>query len=147
MLRILSISLALFLCCCGSSNSGSVSGTITIDGAPLEGAKVCFYPAQGRASIGTTDSQGKYNLAYSRSQNESPIGEYRVTLSTEKAVEVEYPDSDYGRGGTVKADVISEARAEALPPEYVEKGTTQLRATVKSGENTIDFSLQSSDWK
>jgi len=41
----------------GYPDTAPVNGTITLDGAPLEGASVSFSPVDGRSSSGKTDAQ------------------------------------------------------------------------------------------
>src|SRR5687768_9403934 len=43
---------------------GRVSGVVTLDGQPLPEATVMFQPENGRASVATTDSAGKYSMTY-----------------------------------------------------------------------------------
>lgn len=55
---------AAFLVGCGPAAPTiyPVSGTITLDGKPLEGATVTFVPASGPPSNGMTDAAGKYTI-------------------------------------------------------------------------------------
>ena len=83
---LLSLSI-LLLCFCGCPSSGGnigwVEGVVTLDGEPVEGATVRFYPAGGeRGSSGKTDGNGYYELRQTRSQQGAIIGEHKVTLST-----------------------------------------------------------------
>ncbi|MBR9804015.1 carboxypeptidase regulatory-like domain-containing protein, partial [bacterium] len=70
--------------CGGSSDTpdlGSVSGTVTIDGAPASNVTVTFTPVEGgRASTGTTSSSGHYNLVYSPSEAGAVLGQHKVTI-------------------------------------------------------------------
>lgn len=93
-----------------------------------------FFPqAGGRASIGTTDDNGHYELLYTRSADGAVIGEHTVTISTEVK-----EDSGYGN-----EDAAVAGRKEIIPDKYVHKKKTDLTATVTSGSNTIDFNLSS----
>ena len=131
---VLSLSV-LLLCFCGcptsSENVGWVEGVVTLDGSPVEGATVRFYPTTGRASTGKTDKDGHYELKYTRSEDGAVIGDHKVTISTE--VEADNYEQD---------DAV-EARAESIPKKYVSRKTTDLTATVKSGNNTHNFDLKS----
>jgi hypothetical protein len=40
----------------------SVTGTVTMDGAPVEGAQVVFEPEKGPAASGMTNATGKFEL-------------------------------------------------------------------------------------
>lgn len=76
---------------CGSQgNIAPVTGTITLDGAPLEGAAVSFQPiasegeltVSGMGSYGKTDAQGHYSLKLIETDGEgASVGSHRVQVS------------------------------------------------------------------
>ncbi|MEQ8852301.1 hypothetical protein [Gimesia sp.] len=114
--------LGMMLLCtaCGGSDSpdlGNVTGTITMDGAPLADAYVTFMPDAVRASSGKTDSAGKYELVYIRDEKGAALGDHKVVVSK----------------------LVNEK--ETIPPNYSDE--TELTAQVKSGENEINFDLSS----
>lgn len=113
--------LAVCFCGCDSIDIGTVTGTIYVDGKPLEGARVLFYPEpDGRFSSSLTDEDGAYELVYSRSIYGAKVGEHKVRITT--AV-------DNGEGPS----------RETLPAKY--NVETELRKVVKPGKNTINFDL------
>lgn len=121
---------ALFLAGCGG-DLGYVSGTITMDGAPLPNARVMFYPQnEGAGSAGRTDKNGYYELYLGRSGKGAVKGEHLVQIST----------GDEGGG---YGDDGSENRGsrETVPAKYNVR--TELTATVNGGSNSIDFDLNS----
>jgi hypothetical protein len=73
---------------CGTkaNNFFKVSGIVTLDGAPLPGAKVTYYPSLGEApALGVTDSAGKFQLSTFdlktlKSTDGALPGEYKVTV-------------------------------------------------------------------
>ncbi len=113
---------------CSDSGLGRVTGTIHMDGEPLEDAVVTFYPIiegegqSGGASAARTDAEGKYELSYGRDKMGAEVGEHRVFIVTGE----EGAGGDYGP-----------AKKETVPKRY--NVETELRATVKSGRNVIDF--------
>lgn len=114
--------------CGGNSKLGKVTGTVQMDGAPLAGAKITFYPMagggfeSGGASHGVTDEQGKYELRYSRQDMGAEIGMHKVVITTAE----DGGGGDYGGG-----------QKETVPKKYNE--ATELTADVKSGRNVFDF--------
>ncbi|WP_238388836.1 carboxypeptidase-like regulatory domain-containing protein [Roseimaritima ulvae] len=108
-----------------------MSGTVTVDGSPIEGAVVTFQPTGGRPSVGTTDASGQYTLRYSASIDGALIGAHKVVITTERAT-----------SGGEGSEPLVEGRKEILPAKYNE--ATELTAQVEAGSNTIDFDLQSS---
>ena len=115
---------------CSQYETGDVQGVITLDGQPLANATVTFSPAQGRASIGQTDAEGRYQLRYTNTETGAEFGQHRVSITS--AIQ----------GVSAEGDVPGvEGRQELLPARY--HADTELTADVKAGSNTIDFALES----
>ena len=141
----------LFLSISGCQDSGVplgyVSGMVTLDGKPIAMATVSFYPESGRASVGKTDAEGNYVLCFSGSEKGAIIGQHRVTITTayqasSSRVGATYDDSPPGE---VKpnAPLAGQSRTELLPEIYTSRKSTELKADVASGSNSIDFDLSS----
>ena len=103
-----------------------VSGRVTLDGAPLAGARIQFQPeASGSPSYGATDPDGHYVLGYKRGQPGALIGWHTIQIK---------------RGARDDAD--NKSKPQALPARY--NTASELRAEVKAGEdNVVDFKLTS----
>jgi len=129
---ILSVSLVGTLSGCGGSTDGpalgSVSGTVTIDGAPASNVTVTFTPAEGgRASTGSTNSSGDYTLTYSPSESGAVVGNHTVTIrGTSLNFDESTPESERRVINTTE-----------VPEEYEQETRT---VEVKSGSNKIDLS-------
>lgn len=116
---------------CGGGETVPVSGTVTLDGEPLDGATIVFTPQEGgRPSAARTDSNGYYNLVYGRGAAGAVPGEHLVTIST--YIE-EDTDSD-------PEDALA-GSAERVPARY--NVNSELVENVEYGRNTIDFDLDS----
>jgi hypothetical protein len=129
-LRVSTLVFMLLVCLAGCGGPehpdvGRVSGVITFDGQPLPEATVMFQPTEGRASVATTDSAGKYSLLYLDGVPGAKLGEHTVIIRTE------IPGED-GQPPIAK---------EKLPKKYHDR--TELKADVKPGSNTFDFELKS----
>ena len=129
----------LLLCFCGcpssSGNVGWVDGVVTLDGEPIEGATVRFYPETGRASSGKTDANGYYKLRYTRSEMGAVIGKHKVTITREAAATT---------GGYEQEDKKdAKARAATIPKKYRDPEKAELVKTVERGSNTINLELTS----
>lgn len=116
---------------CGSSGpaTGEVTGKVTIDGQPIEGASIEFIPADGRPSTGVTDASGAYELMFTNDAKGALLGSHQVRITTARA-----GDGGEGVGPTL------EARDELLPAKYHDE--SELTAEVVAGKNTFDFDLQ-----
>ena len=124
---------------CGGGNSdiSPVTGTIKIDGEPINYASVTFMPTQGRASTGLTDADGQYTLKYVIGQEGALLGQHKVYVTTRVVKEGSYGQDS----GGIKDPVRKTGRKELLPKKYADRGATELTAIVEKGDNTIDFDL------
>lgn len=119
--------LAGLLSGCGSSGAdvAPVSGRVTLDGAPMAGARIRFQPEAGGGSpsYGAADADGNYVLGYNRNQSGALIGWHTVSIE---------------RGG--HGDSPSNSKPQPLPARY--NTASELREEVKAGEdNVVDFEL------
>jgi hypothetical protein len=124
---------------CGGSNA-KVSGTVTLDGKPVEGSPdlygtVSFYREDGGGApaVGIIGGGGHYDLATGSSEGLEP-GSYRVAVSVKKILPPATP------GGLTRPQRISPAKM-GKPEE------SGLRADVKVGGNTFNFDLTSNSAK
>lgn len=138
MLRlIVAVGFAL-LVGCGPSGPAMVpvSGTVTLDGTPVEGASVMLAPtATGRPAQGTTDAAGKFQLTTDKPGDGAVEGEYEVTVTgvrtTGAAVN---PDGTSGDPSQYREEWF-------LPKKYARRDTSGLRQTVAKGMAAIDLKL------
>ena len=98
---------------------GQVEGTVLVDGKPVAGLKVFYYPPEGRPSRTVTDSAGHYKLKWKPDVGGALVGQHKVVIST----------------------ITEQDRVERLPARY--NSATELTADVQAGNNEIDFSLDS----
>lgn len=118
----------------GCSGGGSVTGTATLDGAPLKRGTVTFHPvAGGPAAMGGIGSDGGYELAIGKDRS-IPPGEYVVTVESMEAASSESAPTDPRK---------PPAPPKRLTPQkYANKDTTDLRVTVKAGSNKVPLELK-----
>jgi hypothetical protein len=114
--------------CARETSHGTLSGTVTLDGAPLASGLIRFIPADGQTpSADATISEGKFTAKV-------PVGEKRISISAPKVVGqrklYETPDSP-------TADVVD----ELLPARY--NARSELTLTVTAGAQQKNFDLQS----
>ena len=114
---------------CGGGTP-SVSGVVTLDGKPVEGATVTFTPASGDGggvggSYGKTDAQGRYSLkTVAADKAGAAVGKHKVTISLSQ------PDPKNPEG----------AAKDLIPAKYNVK--SDLTFDVPSGcTDKADFAL------
>jgi hypothetical protein len=114
----------LFAAGCGSDvELGGVTGRVTMDGKPLPEALVRYIPeGGGRSAQGRTDADGMYRLDYSAASEGALVGKSNVMITTGSIEDPRHRD-------------------EKVPLKY--NYETTLTADVTSGDNEINFDLQS----
>lgn len=144
------------------SGAAPVSGTVTYQGKPLEGATVMFRKqgqdlTSGGLATATTDAQGIFALQ-SRVGPTDVVdgvvpGEYQVIIS--KSIppngmsEADYKqklaeeDKIMAEKGVVPPDKQTPPKVEMLPAQYSDSQKTTLKATVPAGGDTsLKFDLK-----
>lgn len=132
--------------CDAGPATGLVSGVVTVDGNPIKDAVVSFYPTDGRASTGTTDETGRYELSFTRQRMGAVLGNHKVTVTTEILAETDYgANDDYANreGDADLGRIKNRERSELLSANYSDYKRSPLTAIVESGENEFNFDLTS----
>ncbi len=116
---------------CGRGNFGTVDGTVTLDGQPLEGGAIAFYPvASGPIYYADVEPDGSYHLKTSSHDNVIP-GSYVATVS-------------YRRGRPSPGMSLREIEAlEKVPFRYCNRETSDLEFDVVAGANQLDLAMTS----
>lgn len=150
-LVLLSVTLTLLsLSGCGTDKGidvEPVTGRVTYNGEPLEGALIMFKPTSENARVasGYTRDDGSFELATSGATSSGAMpGDYDVLIS--KVVEldaegkpVEYSAQDYNPAAGPQQRT---ARKSMIPAKYNDSASPLLSATVTEGENDFEFNLE-----
>jgi hypothetical protein len=135
------VALAAAAGCGGEPKLVPVTGLVKLDGKPVEGVRVYFWPVdmsaksfQSRMAIGFTGPDGRYAL---RGTNGDGIaaGDYKVTFARPMA-----------RGKTTAAANLKAEETgakETLKPEYTDQDKTKQTATVSETSHDFVFELSS----
>ena len=124
--RVIVVFALLVLSGCSDPTIGTVSGTVTVDGAPVKSGSIAFFPVDGKSSTsGAEIVDGQYTTTVAP-------GTARVEIHVPKVIgqrkAYDTPDSP-----------MMEIVAEALPAKYNE--ASELTLDVKRGENRQDYQL------
>lgn len=132
-------------CSGGGGPRATVSGMVTHNGAPLNGAKVAFHSTveeggkRGQSYGALTDSSGKYLIATVGKEYGIPPGMYKVTI-TKMEQKGGLPPSIADDPGQLEAAGIG---ANQLPKDYENEKTTKLSVTLQEGKNNdVNFDLK-----
>jgi len=120
---------------CGGGEGYStapVSGSVTLNGAPLANAMVRFQPSAkgnpGPASVGETDDQGMFTLAFNDGKEGAVVGPHKVFISTRRM-----------QPAAENSDTEIEVATEQVPANY---RTDPPTFTVpKGGTDSAKFEL------
>jgi hypothetical protein len=119
----------------GTEPTGKVTGTVTYQGKPAEGAAVTFYPEQGRPASGVTDAEGRFTVSTFASGDGAVLGKHTVTIG--EAASKESPPMP----GTPGAENYRPP-APRFPAKYADRSTTPFTATVEKGKkNEFTFDM------
>ncbi len=116
-----------------------VSGTLRLNGQPMDQAKVEFVPDAGPSSVGYTDELGQYSLTTNNQTNQAQVpgavvGNHRVLIRDLKG----YPTTPEGKGAG--AGIITGERR--ISDRYGDVLQTPLHEEVKTGApQTIDLDV------
>lgn len=137
-----------------------VEGILTMDGSPLDGATVTFFPIDdaGLGAAGLSGPDGRYmlNSPRARLRGGALAGAYAITVTKYEDATSTFrtaapdPAADPQAFAKWQAEFDDHLRRSAdkpprllTPKEYSETKSSGLTATVKPGRNTIDFELKS----
>lgn len=133
--------LALTLAGCGGSDRPpmeKVSGTVTLDDQPIEGASVMFMPVDGgKPAYGVTDAAGRFRLTTYDDGDGALVGDHRVTI-TKKEVSGVIVTED-GLSGGIAPEGIQEKWI--IPERYSNPDASGLEQTVSPKMAPIEFKL------
>jgi hypothetical protein len=116
---------------CSSPDTGTVSGTAKMNGAPLAGCTVMFH-GKDRGGSYVIDEDGSYNV------QDAPVGLCKVTI---KSGGITPPG---GFQGKAPVDPVGGKASKnfAIPPEYTDPAKTPLSFEVKPGKSSFPIDIK-----
>lgn len=149
--RVTSLLTCALLFVIGCEQPGLVSGLVTLDGDPLTTGVITFNPtAGGPTAYGAIGTDGRYELHTGAAQGLA-AGEYIVTVAANAAAPAEPSQPPSTAESTAESAPEAEEAPPAGPPvlplltpeKYADLDRTPLRATIKGGEQVLEFHLAS----
>lgn len=149
------VSRALMLCLlmlatgCGSAESGRgvpISGTITFDGKPLEGATVTFMN-DTFVGFGRTDAEGNYRLAQGALPGKNKVVISKIEGGAQPADVIEDPEAGMDAGQFEAAAMgtgvkVPTGPKDLIPADYSDPSKTKLTWDVPAGGETgVNFNI------
>ena len=133
---------------CSGSDDGdlppraAVSGIVTHNGQPVEGATVLFFPQgeHNHVATGLSNASGKYALQTFGTNDGAVPAKFAVTV---RKTELIYTGAAPVPGAADDAEVPPSVEKHMLPEKYGDASTSGLEATVAAGqENVFNFELE-----
>lgn len=118
--------------CDSGPEMGRVSGKVTYKSQPVPKGTVSFIPvdpSKGRNATGSIMSDGTYTLQTENPNDGALVGDYVVTISARDEEILDYIPKK-----PIPPKLL-------VPEKYESPGSSELKATVKGGSNSIDFTL------
>lgn len=128
---LLVLGLTLIGCGKGGPTLVPVTGSVTVDGKPANGATLIFHPTDKEMKLipaATTDESGKFKLATS-AQEGVPVGSYDVTVT--------WPDPSVQPTPAQKLQGLGELGPDLLSGKYQKKGASGLKADITSSTKEL----------
>jgi hypothetical protein len=134
---------------CGGGSSKQptvqVTGVVSLDGSPVEGATVIFGAASGqeRGATGITDGSGRFKLTTYDKDDGAIAGKYTVEISKTETTGGMTPDEEHEAINAGK-EVTPAVTVNKLPEKYSDGTKSGLTADVSAGgANDFKFELTS----
>ena len=137
---------ALVGCSDGGGSIAPVSGTVTLDGKPLAGIRVTFYPepAEGNSNPGpystaVTDGEGNFSLVDRYGNEGAMVWRHKVEFEWDEVDEQALSDAMEGDGdGKASGKDVAAAKAQMrkfakIPKKYEGGNSGQFVVDVPSG--------------
>ena len=120
---------------------GSVSGTVTIDGQPLEKGSITFEVPGSRTASGEIVNGQIVGVSTYQTGDGAPVGNASVAITSmlETSAVRETPETPNAPGGP---SGMSEYKS-LIPAKYGNPKSSGLTATIDKGENVIQLELVS----
>lgn len=131
---VLILSATVLLACsgCGTDSRATVSGTVKLDGAPLDNGTLEFRTPTGTGVLALAPiTNGAFRVT--ADANLQP-GKYKIVISSPKKSGKKIAAGSPAPPGTMVDEVV-----ESIPSRYNSK--SELEKTVVAGANTLDFNL------
>lgn len=119
---------------------GTLAGTITIEGTPLESGVVCIGSTEGGGGTAPLDESGGFRFV-----GGLPLGEYRVWLEP-PALPPEALNPDLSPGSAEARALLPYERAvkmfqSRVPKSYADSLATPLTVTIKQGHTDLPIDI------
>ena len=127
-LLVASLALLLLSGCGGGEPMGTVSGTVTLDGAPVTAGQIGFISASGYSAVADIGSDGSFTLV-----ENLPVDSYTVTVNPPALTEAPGEEGD-----------TATLEKTAVPDGYFDETTSDLKQEITEGPNTVTIELKAS---
>jgi hypothetical protein len=133
--------------CGGSDGLVPVSGTVAMDGAPLQAAVVMFHPQPGVKGNGggaSTDATGKFTLLSPQGKKGIFPGDYTITVSLRKLSSKAEQQIQTAKHNGITPMISDRDAKEVVPKAFAKPETSPLRVSVGAKGADVPVEIDSS---
>jgi 5-hydroxyisourate hydrolase-like protein (transthyretin family) len=123
------------------------SGTVTMNGSPVAGATVTFFPTQQGAGVhaasAMTDETGKFQLTTLTAGDGVMAGNYQVTIMKREVTSKAYTAEEAQKYMSEHKKPPPVESKDSIAEKFSRSGTSGLTATVSAGaQNVFNFTVE-----
>jgi hypothetical protein len=137
-MRVFAVSWLMFAglllgCSASGPPRAAVSGTVKLNGQPVEEGSIQFIPVEGTTGpgVGGIIKNGQYQIPQAKGVM---VGKNRVELRAIKKTGKKVQDPTKPQG------ILTDERGQAFPPEYNDDST--LVRDIKAEDNIVNFDIE-----
>jgi len=146
--NLLAVICLLLMVGCGGEKIQKAGGRVLVDGKPVTGGQIEFYPAEGgRSAVATILDDGSFVVSYRKPGDGLPVGDYKVTIVSDI---FEPKPAAKKSGEDISTDefglsMVDGRLIHVVPKIYNAYETTPLRQSVtkSSGAQSFTFDIPS----
>lgn len=133
---------------CGPSlpKTVPVSGTIKLNGKPIEGASVSFIrDSGGRIGYGISDAQGQFKISTFGTEDGATLGRHKVVVAKVDLQGLSVPKVEVEQNAEIGEPLLEQKGAwkpkSLLPEKYSNPETTDLFVEVSVGMDPVELNM------
>lgn len=129
--------------CAPEHELAQVKGTVSYQGKPIENGTIVFEVSGYRSAYGQIANGQIVNVSTLEPNDGAPVGEARVAINATAATAPPAATDSTVTGGDAPGGPSGMTIPKnLLPAKYANPETSELTATIQSGENDLVFDLQ-----
>jgi hypothetical protein len=129
---------SLALAACGCGGEGDLRGKVTFNGKIVSFGTVLLVAPDGLAKVGPIQADGSFHIS------KIPLGEVQLAVNSPDPQAMFVADAASHKGPATRPPAVEGDPSKwfPLPAKYRHVATSELKYTIKKGENIFDLELK-----